>query len=725
MLNNIEFKAVYASGENEPVDFFFDALIESTSFDLGLGFFSSSAIRSVAPGFAYFLANGGRMRVIINDILSEEDKNAIIEGFSIETLDIEEKFLSNFKYLTRNLSAEGKHFFKCLSFLIASRRIDFRATIPIASHGGIVHQKFGIFKDLQKNKLVFSGSSNFSKTAFFENMETISCYCSWTNNTTLLEYIQYYEDLFEKIWNDEFPKVKLISFDKVRTHILTDFPVNDVQGLLEENKKMYLEHYQNYNLSETLLAKISMLDLTPKFPFPTGPREYQMEAYRSWVSNNYQGIFAMATGTGKTITSLNCVLEEYKESHSYHILILLPYLALLDQWIDEVGKFNYQNIIEVSGRTNWREKLTKVKNDFIYGIKQNFVIISTYDSFPNADLQNLLKKLPDDIIVIADEAHNIGSINVRTAFQGLKFHKRIALSATPKRNYDEEGTKAIELLFNDKPPYCYNFDMERAIAEGCLTHYLYYPRLVYLQDEEMERYSKLSNRLLMYFDGKQLRKCPEVEKLLLIRKQIIHKAIDKYRALKLILSEIKKEREIKYCFVYVPEGVQKNDGIDEQIVDNMSRVIQDECTTSTFNTYLGGDPYRSDKLKGFANGDINILLAKKCLDEGVDVPRAEIGIFASSTGNPRQFIQRRGRLLRKHSEKNYARIYDMVVGPDFHVIPRDSNTYKIERSLIKNELTRVAYFASLADNYSESYLTLKEICDYYRLSLDVLIKELK
>lgn len=725
MLNDVDFKAVYASGENEPVEFFFDSLIESCTFDLGLGFFSSSAIRTVAPGFAYFIANGGTMRVIINDILSEEDKTAIEKGLTDEIAYLEEKFLSNLKYLTESLSSEGKHFFHCLSYLIAYRRIDFRATVPTSTKGGIVHQKFGVFKDILNNKLVFSGSSNFSKTAFFENMETISCYCSWIGDKYIAKYIQYYEELFEKIWNDDFPKVRIIPFNKVRTRILSDYPVTDLQALIEENHLLYNIPDGDDSLPDSLLKKISMLEITPKFPYPTGPRKYQENAYKSWVSKNYQGIFAMATGTGKTITSLNCVLEEYYKTNNYHILILVPYLALLDQWIEEVGKFNYQNIIEVSGRRNWRERLTKVKNDFIYGIEQNFVIISTYDSFPNPDFQALLKKMPEDIIIIADEAHNIGSNTVRLAFQNMKFQRRIALSATPKRCYDEEGTLAIEKFFNDSPPYCYNFDMERAIQEGCLSHYLYYPRLVFLDEKEMAKYTKLSNRLLMYFDGKQLRKCPEVDMILLLRKQIIHKANDKYRALKSILKEIKQERKVKYCFVYVPEGNQKNDEFEEQIIQKMSKLIQSECPESTFNTYLGGDHYRNDSLRSFAEGSIDILLAKKCLDEGIDVPRAEIGIFASSTGNPRQFIQRRGRLLRKHPDKNYARIFDMVVGPDYRLFMKESNTYKIERSLIKNELTRVAYFSSLADNYSESYLALKEICDFYSLSLDVLINELK
>ena len=724
MLNDINFEIVYTSGENEPVEFFFDALIESVSFDLGLGFFSSSAIKTIAPGFAYFIANGGKMRVIINDILSDEDKIAISEGYSIDKNTLEARLLTNFKYLNQNLSAEGIHFYKCLSYLIAYRRIEFIATIPSNSKGGIVHQKFGVFEDSIGNKVVFSGSSNFSRTAFFDNMETISCYTSWANDFSIHPYITYYQNLFEKIWKNEFPKVEIIPFDKIRTRIVNDFPANDIHELIFENKSIYKKYEQVIQkIPESLLSKIAMIEIKPKFPGE--PRPYQIDAYNNWMKNNYQGIFAMATGTGKTITSLNCVLEEYNKTQKYRILIIVPYLPLLDQWIDEVSKFNFHNIVEVSGRTNWREKLTKIKNDFSFGIEQNFVLISTYDSFSNKDFQLLLNKLPDDIIIIADEAHKIGSNSVREAFKMLKFPKRIALSATPKRCYDPEGTNAIEQFFNDKEPYCYSFDMERAIKEGYLMRYLYFPRLVFLSNEEMKKYAELTSKLLKYFDGKNLKMCPEVEKLLLIRKQIIHKANNKYETLKTIVLEIEKYRELKYCFIYSPEGIQKGEDSDEKIIQKMCKVIKETSPNTTFNTYLGGDNGRNDALKSFSDGTTNVLLAMKCLDEGVDVPRAEIGIFASSTGNPRQFIQRRGRLLRKHKDKNFARIYDMIVVPDFNAIVNETDTFKIERSLVRTELIRVAYFASLAENYSESYSELKPICDHYKLSIDLLIKELK
>ena len=726
MLSDVNFDIVYTSGKNEPIKFFFESLVESVSFDLGLGYFSSSAIHALSPGFACFIAQGGKMRVIINDELSLIDKEAIEKGQKHIYTEVENSLLTNIKELLKKLSKHDRHFFNCLSYLISQEKIEFKATIPRGSNGGVAHPKYGIFRDSDGNTVAFNGSANFSKNALFYNFESISCYRSWLGEGIELKRIQYFEDLFNDTWEGNNLSLRTIPISKVKSYVNETFPIINIAQLLNDENDLFNDLFKlkKINIEKYMQQKIQEIESIPSFPNGWSARSYQVEAYNNWVKNSFQGIFAMATGTGKTITSLNCVLEEYFKTKSYHILILVPYLALVDQWILEVKKFNYQGIIEVSGRSNWREKLTQIKNNFSFGIKQNFVIISTYDSFSNRDFQILLSKLQEDIIIIADEAHNIGAPNVKKVFNNIKFKKRIALSATPKRCYDEDGTKTIEQFFNDAPPYCYNFTMERAINEDCLTHYLYYPRIVYLSDKELVRYTILTQKLLKYFDGKSLKSCPEVEKLLLIRKQIIHKAVNKLDVFRSIIGEIKKSRELTYCFVYAPEGFEGGSEVDKRIIQKMCEVLHDASPETTFNTFLGGDSNKSDSLRSFSEGSTNVLLAMKCLDEGIDIPRAEIGIFASSTGNPRQFIQRRGRLLRKHADKNYSRIYDMVVVPRYGNNLENNAIFKIERSLVRNELTRVAYFASLADNYSEAKLYLEEICTYYKLSIDVLIKEL-
>ncbi len=716
MLNNITFKSLYSSGESDsPISFFTDALSNSISFDLGLGFFSSASFNVLSVGFAKFISHGGKMRLYINQYLSDED----YEAFTAQPSFVEEKIISSFTSMLSMLTKRDKQFFNCISYLIHTKRIEIKIIIP--KSGGIAHQKFGIFTDESGNKVSFIGSLNLTASALLsKNIESISCNTSWRGDR---EAINDYQQLFDKYFSGEKDDINVISAEKLTKEITKAFPSTEEKTLLDKEKELIEELKQQKEIN----ISIENTQDGPHFPYPTGAFDYQIEAYHNWKNNGYTGIFAMATGTGKTITSLNCVLEEYRKTGIYKILILVPSNDLVLQWIDEVGKFSYQNVFVVNGRTDWRKQLTELKNDIGWGINRNFVIISTYASFVDPTFQGLIKKLNDEnLILIADEAHNVGSPTVRKAFDVLPIMKRIALSATPNRVYDEEGTAAIEEYFHDKPPYCYSFSMKRAIDEGRLMHYLYYPKVAYLDESEMRRYISYTRQLLVHFDSStgKFDDSQEVKDLLMKRKRIIHKAKDKYRVFMKIVEELVAANKAKYCFVYTPEGIDYSSGKEEKILTKMKELVYNKYPEIRTNTFLGGDSEKKDKLKAFADGYIDMLFAMKCLDEGVDVPRAEIGIFTSSTGNPRQFIQRRGRLLRLHKDKTFAYVYDIIVVPDFSLYT-DKSIYDMERSLVRNEMMRVAYFASLSDNYYDATNALEEILDYYQLELSSLISELQ
>ena len=480
MLNKINFKSLYSSGENDsPISFFTDALSNSISFDFGLGFFSSASFNVLSIGFAKFISNGGKMRLYINQYLSEED----YEIFTSHPDIVENKVIDSFTSMLNVLTKRDKQFFNCLSYLIYTNRIEVKIVIP--NSGGIAHQKFGIFTDAAKNKVSFIGSLNLTASALLsKNIESISCNSSWKGAA---ETINDYQQLFDKYFSGDKEGITVIPANRLTKEIIKAFPATEEKTLLD-NEKELIEELTHPKVLGNNLSEECRKD-EPHFPYPTGAFDYQKEAYKNWKNNGYTGIFAMATGTGKTITSLNCVLEEYLKTGKYKILILVPSNDLVSQWITEAQKFNYQNIFVVNGRTDWRKELTELKNDIGWGIERNFVIISTYASFVDPTFQGLIKKLNDNnLILIADEAHNVGSISVRLAFDVLPIMKRIALSATPKRVYDEEGTAAIEEYFHDQEPYCYSFSMERAIKEGRLMHYVYYPRIAYLNDTEMKRY---------------------------------------------------------------------------------------------------------------------------------------------------------------------------------------------------------------------------------------------
>lgn len=720
MLTEYNFKSLYSTGEkNSPVEFFTNALSRSAHFDLGLGFFSSASINVLCMGFARFISNGGKMRLYINQFLSEEDYEAMVTTPNA----IEEGIIKDFHAMLGILSKRDQHFFNCLSFLISTGRIDIRIVIP--KTGGIAHQKFGVFTDEAGNKVSFIGSLNLTASALTSrNIESISCQVSWKGAE---DSISEYEEMFNSIFTGVKDGITVLKADQLTKEIIQEFPSSDEKTIIDEEEQLIKEWHKQSQEEKLLEAPQTSISDEPHFPFSTGAFNYQIDAYNSWRNNGYTGIFAMATGTGKTITSLNCVLEEYKESGKYKLLILVPSNDLVSQWIGEVGKFGFKNIYVVNGMNDWRKALTELKNEAAWGIDRNYVIISTYISFTDQSFQSIIKKLNDnDMILIADEAHNVGSASVRKAFDVLPIRKRIALSATPNRKYDEEGTHAIEEYFHDVPPYCYSFSMERAIKEGRLMHYLYFPRIAYLNDSEMKRYTSYTRQLLSYFDSKEkkFKESPEVTDLLMKRKRIIHKAQDKYRVFMNIIDELVNIDKTKYCFVYTPEGVDYSSGDEEKIIEKMKGLVYEKYPQIRTNTFLGGDSGKKDKLRAFAEGKIDMLFAMKCLDEGVDVPRAEVGIFTSSTGNPRQFIQRRGRLLRTHPDKSFAYIYDTIVVPDTSSFT-EKNMYEMERSLVRNELMRVAYFASLSDNYFDAKKSLSGILDYYNIEISTLISELQ
>lgn len=729
MLKDKDFKYRYSTGRKHlPFDFCELALSNSIKFDIGLGYFSSASFNILSVGLAHFISNGGIMRLYINQHLTEDDYNLLQNN---ETIDFEEYILQSFNTLKTTLSQRDEHFFKCLSYLIQINRIEIKVVIP--RDGGLAHEKFGIFTDENGNKVAFTGSMNLTASALVKNIETIECTCSWKGEDSK-ERIDISEQDFTEIWNGTNNSVFVFPAKKFCQEIVKNYPNVDADELLRQEKEIIRKLTNNTITKVEIIPKASIIK-EPHFPnkYPDGARPYQVEAYEKWVQNGKQGIFAMATGTGKTITSLNCALQEYQQDGAYQLLILVPTIALVEQWIDEIAQFdlNENTITVYSGNLQWKKEVVSLKNRIKKGKKENFVLISTYQSFTNSEFQQILPQLPDSMLLIADEAHNIGSEKVRVAFRKLHIKRRIALSATPSRIYDAEGTAELESFFNDKPPYTYSFPMGQAIKEGRLMEYCYYPQMVYLNDDEMQEYASITEQLLRLFDKTtgQFKDKQKAERLLMLRKQVIHKAADKIRALQEIVTKI-GQKELKYCFVYVPEGnketdkeeaihfsnTEQSETAEESILEKMLSTIKTIYPNTTCNTYTGRNNKTERKaiLEDFEQGKIDVLLAMKCLDEGVDIPRAEYGIFASSTGNPRQFIQRRGRLLRKHSEKTFAYIYDMIVVPNFQSPYYSREFWQIERSLIKGELTRVAYFASLATNYHTDVLPiLEEVAKFY------------
>ena len=742
--------------EWEPLGFFSEALCNATTFDIKLGFFSSSAINVLADGFATFLYNGGRMRMIINDVLSEEDRNAIAVGES--EADMPYFNLNAIDSISYTLSKRDEHFFECLSWLIRNGRIEIKIITPKVGNG-IAHSKCGVFSD-GINKVAFDGSCNFSRMALIENIESINAFCDWDGERDKDRINDIVND-FNRTFYGKDDTVRYLKTDQIITHITKTYKHKDIKELLEDEQRILQSRSEN-NTSDSIrrilerakskvtaivknlnnveedIKKVQTTTCIPQFPFPE-PRPYQKEAFNRWKVLQ-KGLFAMATGTGKTLTSLNCLLQIYNKFKFYQALILVPTITLVEQWEDECKRFNFGHIIKVSSKNNgWRSEIDDIK------LKENisqsddkpssFIIIATYASFSRESafkhLMSLSKKTQRRMLLIADEAHNIGAPNIISKLDRVKILRRIGLSATPERQFDDKGNKAVMQFFGCENQYTFEYSMKDAIDNGFLCRYRYFPHVGRLNEEEMAEYKKISLQLAKFYnidDGTFSGADDILMRLLLKRKRIIHKACNKEDVFRQIVKQRFEERgNLKYTLVYVPEGVQPDNGTQYAITDNPSddvdvdklidkytQIIQQISPTTTVKKFISGIQNRDEVLRKFSIGDIEVLTSMKCLDEGVDVPRSELAIFCASTGNPRQFIQRRGRILRKHPDKHIAIIHDLVVAPVFD--PTEDN-YNMERNLLKGELQRVKDFAGLSENPAYAYTELEEITNYYNLSI--------
>ena len=704
--------------DHQPADFFTKALSNSSHLDLGLGYFSSASFNVLACGFSHFIKNGGRMRMYINPNLTEDDY-ALLRANN--TAAFEQRLLESYDELFNILSKRDELFFRCLAYLIQQERIEIR--IAVLKEGGIAHEKFGIFTDSKGDEVVFNGSMNMTASGLTRNIESIDCICSWHNEENRQRIFTYHHD-FDTVWDGTSKDVIIYDAKQFCKKIVTRYNTATIDDIVEDEYQV---------IKELQSAAAQHMIEEPHFPskFP-GAFQYQKDAYQAWCDHGKRGVFAMATGTGKTITSLNCALEEYYNDGYYRLIVLVPSIALVEQWEEEAMNFNFRNIVKVSStNSQWRSKLLILKSKIERGKAASYVVISTYTSFAMNDFQRILPSISDNAILIADEAHNIGANQVREAFRRLTIDRRIALSATLKRIYDEEGTKEIETFFNDSFPYTYSFSMSKAIKMGRLMHYFYHPRVVYLDEDEMQKYARYTKQLLQMYNETtgSFSNPDQAQQLLMLRKNILHKARNKMNTFADIIREIGEDK-LKYCFVYSASGKRydqqkdENEQYDIEILKQMLALTQKIFSSVRCNSYTSNDTkeLRKQKLDAFATGQIDVLFAKNCLDEGVDVPRAEYGIFTSSSGNPRQFVQRRGRLLRTHPDKRYAYIYDMVVSPNFRSPQYDKKWWKMEKSLVMGEMRRVANFACLADNYYTGAITqLQELIDFYEIDLNGLV----
>ncbi|MEC4817356.1 MAG: DNA phosphorothioation system restriction enzyme [Scytonema sp. PMC 1069.18] len=456
----------------------------------------------------------------------------------------------------------------------------------------------------------------------------------------------------------------------------------------------------------------------PKLPSTVKLRAYQRQAVKNWFANNGRGTLKMATGSGKTITALAIVCELYKQINLQALLVVCPYRHLVTQWERECQKFNLQPILAFENLRTWQSQLSTQLYNLRSGSQPFLTVITSNSTLIGDGFQSQLKYFPERTLIIGDEAHNLGAPRLEESLP-RRVGLRLALSATPERYFDEDGTQSLFDYFG--PVLQPEFTLRDAIAQGALVHYLYYPILVELTETESRAYAKLTQKIgraLLYRERDNIEladfeSSEDLKPLLMQRARLIGAAENKLTALRELMVN---RRETTHTLFYCSDGsldVGQRSNLHQ--LKAVAKILGVELGYKV-STYTAQTPLEEREVlrRQFESGELQGLVAIRCLDEGVDIPAIQTAVILASSGNPRQFIQRRGRVLRPHPGKDRATIFDMIVLPP----DLDRNTLEVERNLLRKELLRFVEFADLADNAGEARMKLLNLQKRYGL-LDI------
>ena len=488
-LKEVHIKKEYRSLiDNVVQDFYIPLLERATFYKRAVGFFSSSSLVELTKGIATLAQRGGKIQIVASPYLSEEDIEAIQEGYSEREKVIEQAVL-------RQISNETIDYFSMqrlnlLSCLIEDGVLDIRIAYTEGKNGvGMYHEKMGVIEDGEGNAVAFSGSMNESATAMSINYEAIDVFRSWGDDNEA-ERVRLKQNAFCSIWNDGEPNIRVLEFPSISKALIEKYkkaPPN-----FNIDKEQFPQNKEATRVIRDGIVQLATPAVGPRIPSNVSLRDYQKEAIAAWVGENYHGIFDMATGTGKTFTGLGAISKLSEDlDDKLAVIIVCPYQHLVEQWVEDIVKFNIKPIIGFSSspQKDWKQRLAKaVRDQKIRLDKSFFCFICTNATFTNKDVQDQINKIRAPILLVVDEAHNFGAASYAQLLDE-RFNYRLALSATLERHRDEEGTALLYRFFGKK---CIEYSLERAIKEDKLTPYKYYPVVVYLNEEELQNYEQLS-----------------------------------------------------------------------------------------------------------------------------------------------------------------------------------------------------------------------------------------
>jgi superfamily II DNA or RNA helicase len=705
-LRNISIKKAYSSDiDNILKDFYIPALANSIHYCRLAGFFSSTSLAIAAKGISGLIKNDGMMKLVISPRLSKEDLKILVEVNSNPENFIEKRMLDELDKFENEFIRDHVY---ALGWMVANKILEIKVAMPYDNFGsllsyeegqqrGIFHQKVGILKDSHDNIITFSGSINESATGWLENIEEFKVFRNWEEHER--EYVEADISKFDLFWNNRSKKIKVMNIPEAVEKKLIGIAPTDISNLSLNNW---------YKKSGSQKKTIVLF-------------KHQEQAIESWIKNGFRCIFEMATGTGKTFTALGCLKKLFSQEAKLITTIVCPYNHLIAQWreaLDEFGVTDVKLILCDGTNPKWKMQAFDLVREVNHGALDRLIFFTTPNTFSTKEFIELIQLSKTKTFVIIDEVHGAGAEKRK---KGLieKYDFRLGLSATPSRWLDPEGTRDLFSFFcvKDKEGI-FSFSIKDAIktinpmtGQTYLVPYEYKPYFVELTEDEFYEYEKLTRKIGILFH-KTKNNVDKIEKYSLLleeRQKLIRNALNKYKMFESIIDEI---GTITHCLVYCsPEQINRV----QEILCNKD-IIQHKFTmkeSTAPDKRYGGISEREYLLKNFTDGYYQALVAMKCLDEGVDIPQARTGIIMASSENPIQYIQRRGRVLRRFPGKEKAIIYDLIVFPPPIDLSEELN--QLEKRIIIKELRRYIEFAEVSLNAIECIRILREAGDKYNI----------
>ena len=702
MLRDEEWQYSYETGQdNLFTDFYCKALAHAVQYDRAVGYFSAEVIAQALKGISKLVESRGKIRLIIGEPLDSDEFDAVRQGIKAQDYldDANEQLLA----IIHDSSGYVKNRLEVLSWLVAAQRLEIKYAYRRA---GMYHDKIGVIYDESQDLLAFSGSANETPSAYFEhlNVERITVYKSW-EEPIYSAYGQSIVDSFERIWNGQQENIITLDvpssiYEKIaKVGSALDYSILKREFDFEEDLKAQ-QGFDHFSYSEPRIPKL--LNGTPFEVY-----QHQKDALNSWASSGYKGILQLATGTGKTITSIYGAIKTYearkkRDNRGLFLVIAVPYVTLADQWIDILKNFNIKAIKAYEARENWQNYLDAEVKQFSLKKGHFSAVVVVNKTLGTQRFSSYMEKVSSDsMMFIGDECHRHGSTYIQDFLPEAYY--RIGLSATPYNDDDDELESPFpniskNNLTNYYGEIVYEYSLDDAIRNGILCRYKYIPIAVTLTRDEQEAYDELTRKIV---NALNMKNEDALLRFSLERSRLLGAAENKLPILLDLIKNFSPE-DRKYSLFYCGEGA---DSEGRSLIDTYTKEINNlQWRVSQFTNKVNQSSRRKI-MKEFQEGIIEGLVSMKILDEGVDIPVCSKAFIIASTKNKRQYVQRRGRILRKAKGKEYATIYDFVI------LPNKIASDKSSKKLLQSEYDRVKDFLISSDNRIE----VQDFIDKYRL----------